>query len=283
MSPSTIGSFRRQSNRDPDGLAGRHVVSWRSWRRRAGDVDFRPQAQRARSAVSDRVAMVTPIGLFLGRLSNFVNAELYGRATSLPWGMVFPGSDGQPRHPSQLYEAGLEGLVLGAVMLIGWRRGWLGNAGSMTAALLIGYGLARFLVEYVRQPDPQLGILLGLITMGQLLCLPMIAGRRFHYLEASWPMTGKSGTGLANVIRARIARTGPMDVADYMAICLGDPNADTMQQETRLAAMVISLNRAGNLEACLARCAAFTLPICTRLQAVWAMPRSLNSDRAGER
>ena len=130
-------------------------------------------------AVSDRVAMVTPIGLFLGRLSNFVNAELYGRVTALPWGMVFPGSDGQPRHPSQLYEAGLEGLVLGAVMLLGWRRGWLGTTGRLTATLLIGYGLSRFLIEYVRQPDPQLGILLGLITMGQLLCLPMIAAGGF--------------------------------------------------------------------------------------------------------
>ena len=130
-------------------------------------------------AVSDRVAMVTPIGLFFGRLSNFINAELYGRVTSLPWGMVFPGSDGLPRHPSQLYEAGLEGLLLGAIMLFGWRRGWLEKTGRMTAMLLIGYGLSRFLIEFVRQPDPQLGILLNLMTMGQLLCLPMLVAGGF--------------------------------------------------------------------------------------------------------
>ncbi|MGB1176910.1 MAG: prolipoprotein diacylglyceryl transferase family protein, partial [Candidatus Puniceispirillaceae bacterium] len=100
---------------------------------------------------------------FLGRLSNFINAELYGRVTDLPWGMVFPRSDGLPRHPSQLYEAGLEGLALGIVMFVGWRRGWLGNTGTMTAILLIGYGLAH------------LGLVLGIATMGQILCLPMLA------------------------------------------------------------------------------------------------------------
>ena len=126
-------------------------------------------------AVSDRVAMVLPLGLCLGRLSNFINAELYGRVTDLPWGMVFPQSDGLPRHPSQLYEAGLEGLALGIVMFVGWRRGWLRVTGTMTAVLLIGYGLARFLVEYVREPDVHLGLVFGLMTMGQILCLPMLA------------------------------------------------------------------------------------------------------------
>jgi phosphatidylglycerol:prolipoprotein diacylglycerol transferase len=126
-------------------------------------------------AVSDRVAMVLPIGLLLGRLSNFINAELYGRVTDLPWGMVFPGSDGLPRHPSQLYEAGLEGLALGMVMFVGWRRGWLRRTGTMTAVLLVGYGSARFLVEYVREPDAHLGLMLGVATMGQILCLPMLA------------------------------------------------------------------------------------------------------------
>jgi len=125
--------------------------------------------------VSDRVAMVTPIGLFLGRLSNFINGELQGRVTDLPWAMVFAHGDGQPRHPSQLYEAGLEGLVLGLVMLFAARRGWLQRRGRLTAVLLLGYGAARFAVEYVREPDAQLGLLLGLGTMGQLLCLPMIA------------------------------------------------------------------------------------------------------------
>ena len=151
------------------GLAGVTIAMWIFARKQGVPV----------LAASDRVAMVTPIGLLLGRLSNFINAELYGRVTSVPWGMVFPGSDGLPRHPSQLYEAGPEGLVLGAVMLFGWRRRWLESNGRMTAILLIGYGLSRFLIEYVRQPDPQIGILMSLMTMGQLLCLPMLAAGGF--------------------------------------------------------------------------------------------------------
>ena len=126
-------------------------------------------------AVSDRVAMVTPIGLFLGRVSNFINAELQGRVTDVPWAMVFAEGDGMPRHPSQLYEAGLEGLCLGLAMLFGARRGWLDHPGRLTAILLLGYGLARFGIEYVREPDAQLGLLAGVVTMGQLLCLPMLA------------------------------------------------------------------------------------------------------------
>ena len=124
--------------------------------------------------VSDRVAMVTPIGLFLGRISNFINGELQGRVTEVPWAMVFANGDGLPRHPSQLYEAGLEGLALGLVMMFGAHRGWLQLRGRMTAMLLLGYGMVRFAVEYVREPDPQLGLLLGIGTMGQMLCLPMI-------------------------------------------------------------------------------------------------------------
>ena len=83
--------------------------------------------------ISDRVAMVLPIGLFLGRLSNFINGELFGRVSDLPWAMVFPHSDGLPRHPSQLYEAGLEGLCLGLAMLIATRRGWLASPGRSPA------------------------------------------------------------------------------------------------------------------------------------------------------
>ena len=124
--------------------------------------------------VTDRVAMVTPIGLFLGRLSNFINGELYGRVTDEPWAMVFPHSDGQPRHPSQLYEAALEGLLLGVVMYILWKRGWLGNRGQLTGVFLCGYGLTRFLVEIVRQPDAQLGLFAGTFSMGQILSFPMI-------------------------------------------------------------------------------------------------------------
>ena len=147
------------------GLLGVTLAMWMFARRRRLPV----------LAVSDRVAMVVPLGLFLGRISNFINAELTGRVTDLPWAMVFPRSDGLPRHPSQLYEAGLEGLALGVVMFIGWRRGWLRNTGTMTAILLIGYGLARFAIEYVREPDAHLGLIFGLATMGQILCLPMVA------------------------------------------------------------------------------------------------------------
>ena len=81
--------------------------------------------------LTDRIALVVPIGLFFGRLSNFINGELYGRVTTVPWAMVFPNSDGQPRHPSQLYEAGLEGLLLGVIMLMLWRRGWLQQHGRI--------------------------------------------------------------------------------------------------------------------------------------------------------
>ena len=125
-------------------------------------------------ALTDRVALVVPIGLFFGRLSNFINGELYGRVTTLPWAMVFPNSDGQPRHASQLYEAGLEGLLLGTVMVILWHRGWLAQHGRVTGVLLAGYGVARSLIEFVREPDAQIGLLFGSVSMGQLLSVPMI-------------------------------------------------------------------------------------------------------------
>ena len=124
--------------------------------------------------LTDRIALVVPIGLFFGRLSNFINGELYGRVTALPWAMVFPISDGQPRHPSQLYEAGLEGLLLGVIMLLLWRRGWLQQHGRITGVLLAGYGVARSMIEFVREPDAQIGLVLNSISMGQLLSVPMI-------------------------------------------------------------------------------------------------------------
>jgi len=155
------------------GLLGVTVAMWIFARRQGLSV----------LAVSDRVAMVTPIGLFLGRLSNFINAELQGRVTDVPWAMVFARGDGMPRHPSQLYEAGLEGLGLGLVMLVGAQRGWLDRTGLLTAVLLIGYGAARFGIEYVREPDTQLGLLAGMITMGQLLCLPMLAAGAYLLLR----------------------------------------------------------------------------------------------------
>jgi phosphatidylglycerol:prolipoprotein diacylglycerol transferase len=126
-------------------------------------------------ALGDMVAAVAPIGLFFGRIANFINAELYGRVTDVSWGVVFPGTDGQPRHPSQLYEAFLEGLVLFIVMLIlVRRRSILLRPGTVAGVFLILYGLFRFLVEFVREPDAQLGFLWLGATMGQILSLPMI-------------------------------------------------------------------------------------------------------------
>lgn len=145
--------------------------------------------------LADLVAYTVPPGLLLGRLSNFVNAELWGRPTDLPWAVVFPGNAAQDcpgvltlcaRHPSQLYEAALEGLLLGALLLwLAWRRGAFKRSGTLVGVFLAGYGAARFLVEFFRQPDAQfvspgnpLGLALHVdgfgLTMGQLLSLPMI-------------------------------------------------------------------------------------------------------------
>ena len=123
-------------------------------------------------ALADLVAPVAPIGFFLGRIGNFINGELWGRTTDLPWGMVFPGAGPEPRHPSQLYEAGLEGLFL-FVLLNGLGR-TLRPPGFLLGWFLMGYGLCRFLVEFVREPDIQLGILSLGLTMGQWLSVPMI-------------------------------------------------------------------------------------------------------------
>ena len=137
-------------------------------------------------STGDLMAMATPIGLFLGRIANFINAELWGRATDLPWGVMFPGQI-VPRHPSQLYEALLEGLILGTVVLYAvWRADWLKRPGRVMGLFVAGYGLARFAVEFVRQPDAQFvtaGNPLGLawqingwgLTQGQALSLPMLA------------------------------------------------------------------------------------------------------------
>ncbi|WP_027284657.1 prolipoprotein diacylglyceryl transferase [Rubritepida flocculans] len=128
-------------------------------------------------AFGDRVAVVVPIGLFFGRLANFINGELWGRQTDVPWAMVFPADPAQlPRHPSQLYQAGLEGIALFALMLLLWSRpANRARVGLLTGALIAGYGVARLAGEFFRQPDAHLGFLLGGATMGQLLSLPMVA------------------------------------------------------------------------------------------------------------
>ncbi len=128
----------------------------------------------ALDGVTDAVAAVVPIGLFLGRVANFIKPELWGRPTDVPWAMVFPGSDGQPRHPSQLYEAGLEGLALFALLWIVILRGGLRRDGLVTALFCIGYALARIVSETFRQPDVQLGYFFDQTTMGMLLSLPLL-------------------------------------------------------------------------------------------------------------
>lgn len=140
--------------------------------------------------LADLVVPAIPIGLFFGRLANFVNAELYGRPSQVPWAMVFP-TDPQalPRHPSQLYEAGLEGALLFAVLAwLAWGTGAYRRPGLLSGVFLVGYGLSRGLVELVRQPDPQLGFLVLGSTMGQWLSLPMLlAGAALLWLALKRP------------------------------------------------------------------------------------------------
>ncbi|MCZ0961747.1 prolipoprotein diacylglyceryl transferase [Paracoccus benzoatiresistens] len=144
--------------------------------------------------LADAMAVVAPIGLFFGRVANFINAELWGRPTDLPWGVIFPGEAAQAcpgitgpcaRHPSQLYEAGLEGLLLGLILFALVRRGGLRRPGLAFGVFLTGYGLARMFVELFRvadaqfiTPDNPLGHVIGGpvigLTMGQLLSLPMV-------------------------------------------------------------------------------------------------------------
>ncbi len=142
--------------------------------------------------LADGLALATPFGLMLGRIANFINAELWGRPTDVPWGVIFPGQAAQTcvdvvgvcaRHPSQLYQAGLEGLTLALVLLyLAFRKGWLRTPGAICGTFIAGYGLSRFFVEYFRQadaqfitPDNPLGSVFLGMSMGQILSLPMIA------------------------------------------------------------------------------------------------------------
>jgi len=158
---------------------------------------FRRKHGVALLSSADMLALATPPGLLFGRIANFINAELWGRPTDVPWAVVFPGARASycpvdwvgpcARHPSQLYEAGLEGLLLGAVLLVlVYARGALKRPGLIAGVFFAGYGIARFAVEFVRQadaqfvtPDNPLGLVLHVqgygVSMGQLLSLPMIA------------------------------------------------------------------------------------------------------------
>jgi phosphatidylglycerol:prolipoprotein diacylglycerol transferase len=125
-------------------------------------------------SLGDVTCAVGPIGLLLGRLANFVNGELWGRPADVPWAMVFPGGGPLPRHPSQLYEAALEGLVLFAVLALMVRAGALKRPGLIIGAFAIGYSLARSVCELFREPDAQLGFLWNTVTMGTLLSVPLL-------------------------------------------------------------------------------------------------------------
>ncbi|MBF0622397.1 MAG: prolipoprotein diacylglyceryl transferase [Magnetococcales bacterium] len=134
-------------------------------------------------ALADVVACVVPIGLGLGRIANFINAELWGRVTDYPWGMVFPNAGMLPRHPSQLYEAMLEGVVL--LIILQWlarcSERWQ-PSGQLGGVFLMGYGLFRIIGEFFREPDAHIGLLAGGVTWGQILSLPMVVSGLFLFM-----------------------------------------------------------------------------------------------------
>ncbi len=127
--------------------------------------------------LGDIICCAVPIGLFFGRLANFINGELFGRVSDVPWAMIFPNGGPLPRHPSQLYQASMEGLILFATVTLLDQRGFRQRPGVISGAFLAGYAIARSIGELFRQPDSQIGFLLFGTTMGQLLSLPMfVAG-----------------------------------------------------------------------------------------------------------
>jgi phosphatidylglycerol:prolipoprotein diacylglycerol transferase len=142
-------------------------------------------------SLGDLTCAVAPIGLFLGRIANFINGELWGRTTDVPWAFVFPGAGPLPRHPSQLYEAALEGLVLFVVLAVAVRMGSLKRPGLTIGLFAIVYALGRSFCEFFREPDPQLGFLWGGLTMGMLLSIPLfLAGLAFVRYAMRRPALG---------------------------------------------------------------------------------------------
>lgn len=127
-------------------------------------------------SLGDVTAAVAPIGLFLGRIANFINGELWGRPADVPWAMIFPNGGPIPRHPSQLYEASLEGVILFIVLALLVRAGALKRPGILTGSFALGYGVSRIAGELFREPDVQLGFLWGGLTMGMLLSIPLMIG-----------------------------------------------------------------------------------------------------------
>jgi phosphatidylglycerol:prolipoprotein diacylglycerol transferase len=136
---------------------------------------FARQRDVSMFALGDIVTAVAPIGLFFGRIANFINGELFGRVSDVPWAMVFPHGGPEPRHPSQLYQATLEGIVLFCVLaILAHRTDLRQRPGLISGAFLCGYGVARIIGELFREPDAHLGFIAGPITMGQLLSVPMV-------------------------------------------------------------------------------------------------------------
>ena len=132
----------------------------------------------------DQVSLVAPIGIFFGRLANFINSELYGRATDVPWSVIFVKVDNLSRHPSQLYEAILEGVILFLVLMFFIKKDYLRKPGLISASFLIFYSLFRFFIEFFRVPDEQLGYLVLNLTMGQIISLLFVTiGTILFYLK----------------------------------------------------------------------------------------------------
>jgi phosphatidylglycerol:prolipoprotein diacylglycerol transferase len=146
--------------------------------------------------LTDLICCAVPIGLFFGRLANFINGELYGRVTTSAIGMVFPHGGPEPRHPSQLYEAFLEGFVLTGIMILLAHNSKVRNMpGILSAVFLTGYALSRITVEFFREPDEQIGYIAGMFTMGQILCLPMLLGALVTVIWAVKHREPKNVTG----------------------------------------------------------------------------------------
>lgn len=157
------------------GLLGVILAIW--WFTKRRDIPIR--------AFADYIACVVPIGLFFGRLANFINGELWGAPSNLPWAMVFPSGGPEPRHPTQVYEALLEGVVI--FLVLNWllrRTAAVRMPGLITGSFFVLYGVFRYLIEFVRVPDAHLGYLGGIISMGQILSLPMIAFGLYLILSA---------------------------------------------------------------------------------------------------
>ncbi len=166
------------------GLIGMILVGWL----------FSVRRKKPFFMLADLAAIAAPPGLFFGRIGNFINGELYGRVTQAPWGMVFPDGGPLPRHPSQLYEAFFEGIVL---LIIIYGLSFRAKVhGTLLASFLICYGGMRFCIEFLRQPDTQLGFVFGNLTMGQILCLLML-GFGFALLLTVRFLTDKRGSAKA--------------------------------------------------------------------------------------